>query len=106
MRKLVLFVLIVLAGCKSEENINHEINQAWLDQQIDQINKSDIKEYFYIVRAEYEGQCIVYVSNCCPMCSTTIVAYRCDGVKLENIDLTKIENHEIVWKPDNYSCSL
>jgi hypothetical protein len=107
MKKFVLCVLIVLAGCKGEENIKDQgIDQAWLDKEIDEINKSDLKQYFYIVKAKYNGQCIVYVSNCCPMCLSTIVPFTCDGTRVENVDLMKIDSHEIIWKPDNYSCSL
>jgi len=107
MKRFVLCVLVVLAGCRSEETIKDEdVNQAWLDERIAEINKSDLKKYFYIVKAEYKGQCIMYVSNCCPMCSSIILPYQCDGTKMEDVDLTKIENHEIIWKPDNYSCAL
>lgn len=105
---IVLCGLFAMFSCKQTEDCcdDADINKEWMKARIDEINNSELKQYFYIVKAEYEGECITYVNNCCPMCSTMIVPYRCDGTKMEGVDLTRITNHTTAWKPDNFSCSL
>ena len=104
---LLLLVSATLFTCKNDDCCSDpEIDEAWLNATVADIEKSSIKQYFYITRATYDGQCVVYVNNCCPMCSTALILYRCDGTKLENVDYTKIKNEAIVWHPDDFVCQL
>jgi len=80
------------------------VDQVWLDKTIADLEKSSLKEYFYIARADYEGMCVTYVNNCCPTCNTAIIVYHCDGTRFENAEVTKLKNESIVWKPDNFAC--
>lgn len=102
---LLIFLSVALIGCK-KECCDDSVDKTWLDAKIGELEKSELKEYFYIVSATYEGRCVTYVNNCCPMCATMIIVYSCDGTKLENVDLTKLINQKVAWKPDNFSCQL
>jgi hypothetical protein len=104
----VLFLVTAPAACKKDDCCDDPgVNQAWLDTTIADIEKSSIKQYFYIVRAEYEGTCVAYVNGCCPSCLMAILLYRCDdGTKIENVDVSKITNPVVIWRPENSSCDL
>ena len=109
MRSIFVILLIVgLAACRNEDCCNDAgIDQEWLSQTIANLEKSDLKQYFFIERGVYEGKCVVYVNNCCPMCNTIIILYTCNGTQLtDRPDMTKLQDVELVWKPGNFSCQL
>ncbi len=104
----VVLMTISLVACKNDDCCNDVgVDQDWLGKTKADLAKSDLSQYFFIERGVYEGKCVVYVNNCCPMCSTIIVLYTCDGTLLtDRPDMTKLKNVETVWKPDNFSCQV
>ena len=100
-----MVIITALASCKKDDCCDrYGIDKGWLDATIADIEKSSNKEYMYIVRAEYEGMCVVSVGSCCPNCLMAVNLYKCDGTKIENPDVTKIQKSVIVWQPDNSAC--
>ena len=82
-------------------------------------SSSELAIYFYITQAEYTGETIFIMRNCCPHCNTVITAYNCEGTLLgvvgQNseidaslilIDTSSILNERTIWKPVNSSCSI
>lgn len=103
---LLLFISFFLTECKKEEP-DPGVNEAWFDATIADIEKSSMASQFYIVKADYEGTCVAYVNTCCPTCLIAIIPYRCDdGTKIENPDVTKLTNHQVIWKPKNFECNV
>ncbi len=105
----ILFSVFLIAGtlayCKKDDCCDrYGIDKVWLDATIADIEKSSGKEYYYIVRAEYDGMCVAFVSSCCPNCLMATILYTCAGTKLENPDVTKLKNTVVVWTPDNSAC--
>ena len=106
---LLLLVSIILFECKKDSDPDPlaGINKTWLDATIADIEKSSIKNQSYIVRADYDGTCLVFVSNCCPNCLTALVFYRCDnGAKFDNVDVTRLKDQTTIWTPENFECLM
>jgi hypothetical protein len=111
MKKLVFILLISvsLTECRDKKDCCPDpavINPAWLNAQIISISASPIGKSMFIMRGELDGMCVVYVDNCCINCNTLIIVYRCDGTRLDNVDLTKIKNQTIAWRPNDFECKL
>jgi hypothetical protein len=111
MRALILLLLVsfALVECKKDDDPDplEGINEVWLNATIADIEKSSTKEEQYIVKADYEGTCIVYWATCCANCNWAIIPYRCDtGAKIDNVDSTKITGHTVIWKPEGSTCNF
>ncbi len=100
---VVLFTAIAFGAC--DDGNYPGINKKWLSKTIAEIEAdTSATSYQYIVRAEYEDQCVVYVESCCDLCNNSGPIYRCNGTLLENADITKIKNRTIIWQPGNSGC--
>jgi len=117
MKKLsYLIMLIFLAGFSCQEEaeeptfaacgVQNPINElTWLNERTEQP-----WEYLYITQAEYTGETIFMMKNCCPYCNTVITAYNCEGTLLgvvgqgSEIDASLILNEKTIWKPANSPC--
>lgn len=103
---LIFALFAMIVGCKDDDTARFTVDQAWMDATIADLEKSSGKEYFFIVRAEYEGNCVVFVNNCCPMCMTLITYYSCDGVELTDVDTSKLKNQTTIWTPKDFECLM
>lgn len=104
---LLLLVSITLANCRKDSDPDPlaGIDKTWLDATIADIEKSSIKNQSYIVKADYDGTCLVFVSNCCPDCATALIFYRCDnGTRFDQVDTTRLKDQTTIWKPENFEC--
>jgi hypothetical protein len=105
----ILLLSVTLFTCKDEKDCClPPVDQAWLNKTIADLEQSDesLTKFFYIVQGTYEGECVVFVNNCCPNCLTALTIYRCDGTELSNADPGKIKDPVVIWKPDNFACQL
>lgn len=103
---LLLVISLILIECKKNDP-GPVVNQEWFNATVADISKSSIGKMSYIVKADYEGTCVVYVNNCCPNCSTAIILYRCDdGTKVEDADLSKLTNQATIWQPGDSECLM
>jgi len=115
MNKVTLSFLfcIVLFSCKDKDEpvtvcgVKDPANDlAWLKAVIDDLEKSSVRQYFYVSRAEYNHTVVFTVGNCCPMCNTYTPVYKCDGTQMQNPDYSQIKNSVVIWKPDDFLCVL
>lgn len=67
-------------------------------------NSEFSRKYFYLVQADYNGQTVFYVNNCCPMCMTIIIYYDCAGNVLESVDASQVKNGRRIWMSDELEC--
>lgn len=129
MKKLsYLIMLIFLAGFSCQEKaeeptfeacgVKNPVNElTWLAEITSTSEPSGLGSYFYITQAEYSGETIFLMRNCCPYCNTVITVYNCEGTLLgvvgRNseidtdlilIDASSILNERTIWKPVNSSC--
>jgi hypothetical protein len=122
MKKLSLIIMLVLFGFSCQEKAeepsfeacgvqNPVKDLAWLAEITSSSEPSGLGSYFYITQAEYTGETIFIMRNCCPNCNTVITAYNCEGTLLgvvgpdSEINASLILNERTIWKPDNSSCS-
>ncbi len=116
-------IFLLLLACEDDTSIivcgteNPIEDIEWLSllvkeyEQLEQ-DDPDLAQYFYISQAQYEGETIIILPNCCPFCDTAIPAYNCQGDLIgvlgtsdRTIDIGLLESDIILWKPDNFSCS-
>lgn len=92
-------------ACGAEDPVDEF---TWLRAIVEDLEQSTIKEYFYVVQAEFKGNTVFYVNNCCPFCMTVIIYRDCNGNALElaNADVASLKDEKIIWKPDNFACQL
>lgn len=121
MRKIVLLICLCSFLCCDDDTVNIPIVAAcgvdnpiedlpWLRSLADEINQneSDVAPFFFIEMAEYEGETIFISNNCCPICSTIVPVYNCEGEFLsflnDKIKLTDTRNLGVIFKRDDFSC--
>lgn len=77
----------------------------WLKNKIVELENSELsRKYFYIEQADYNGQTLFYVNNCCPMCMTMIVYYNCSGEQMEGVDASQVRNGKRIWMSEELEC--
>ena len=103
---VLFFVFLLLIACKDDKELDDDTIPDWLVEKIDELEKSSIRQYFYVVSAEYNGERVFRFANCCPMCSTVYILYTVDGTEVKNADPSKVKNEKIIWKPDDFSCVM
>lgn len=94
-------------------NVNNPKTElTWLKAEVQrrQQNHTDVEKYFYIQQATYNGQTVFMYNNCCPMCSTIVPVYNCQGELLFHLGQNpeedkKIKDIKILWKPGNFACA-
>ncbi|HMJ71221.1 MAG TPA: hypothetical protein VK508_20135 [Cyclobacteriaceae bacterium] len=109
----LLFFLTILAvvSCKDKDepqvcDVEDPVNELqWLKDKAAEIQNSEFSaKYFYIEEADYNGQVVFYVNNCCPMCTTFITYYDCSGTPLEEVDASQVKNGRRIWTPEGLEC--
>ena len=123
---LLLFLSFTTAACEncdpgevvgpacSVENPVEEL--AWLRDEIQarlQQPTSEYTQYEYIAQTEYRGETVFVYGNCCPNCNTIFSVFNCSGEQIsqlgyreEDIDFGILEQAVMIWKPEDYSCTL
>lgn len=118
MKILTLYSIILslsfAISCKPDDEVsacgNDPQNIQWLNDRIAELESSEIVQYFYIERAEFQGNQIFIFNNCCPFCGTIISVYNCEGEMIgtlgTEISASKINGRKIYWKPTGFGCQL
>ena len=116
MKKLLLLLVmsVALVSCKDDndkkltkpQSLTGESLPDWMTPRIDEINNSELREYFYIVKAEYLGEKVYLFSGCCPTCLMAFIVYREDGSTIKGAEPAFVTNSTIVWKPEDFSCNV
>ena len=113
----LLMVLSMAVSCKKEvvepnKNtcgvVSPTTELDWLKQEIARRDQdtTDIKKYFYIQQGVYHGQTVFLYNNCCPYCSTIILAYTCEGELINKINLQEVTDTKVIWAPVDFECQI
>jgi hypothetical protein len=130
---MISAILLLFFACE-EPNINNCIVEkpleelVWLNSEISQIEADTLMSaYWYISTALYQGNTVFVLQDCCPVCNTVHLVFNCSGepigyirydqyrdakpIKLGEDTLAPIysdnlTNKSILWKPDNFMCTL
>ncbi len=126
---LLTFCILIFSSCQDDANVFQDDEQqplpskclagasisdmAWLQVEIQQIEQSDISEYFYISEGEIAGIAVILLENCSPFCGTIIPVYDCEGKLLgtlgngeDQIRGDELSNKRVIWQPQVFACSL
>ncbi len=112
----LLFIIFVAIGCNEPEDscfADDPLNQLdWLNEEIEDLKSNEeLSQFQYVSKAEYEGGTVFLFGNCCPYCNTATPVKNCFGQQIgfigsqeSAIDISKLENIETVWKPEDSAC--
>ena len=124
-KSLLLFsaVLLMAFSCEKEEMECNQVNACavanplqdlpWLKARIADYEQNlfGVSQYYFITQAEYEGETVFFMGNCCPVCLTAPPAVlNCKGDEVFTMgqDVGKdnsIKNKKIIWKGPNFACN-
>ncbi len=120
--KLTLILSFLLLGCTTDDDANCSFNDPvtnlpWLEQKINEIEETsgDLLQFQYVLQAVYQKNPIqreiVFVfGNCCPVCSTVVPVYNCNGMLLGvlglDVDSSAVFDYKVIWSPENFECVL
>jgi hypothetical protein len=108
---IVALIALALSCCDEEEgplicgyeNPIHDL--PWLKAKAEEIQDSDfMRRYFYIMQADYNGEAIFYVNNCCPTCDAAPFYYNCAGERIDPIDHSQVKTWKRIWAPEELEC--
>ena len=119
-RHITLVLLLVLTFACREDAPNQTClvknpveNLDWLMVAIDDMSKSSLSQYQYVMQATYKSQTVFIFGNCCPFCNTITPVYNCSGDRLgyigtgsNDIDANLLDQDVVIWKPDNSACNF
>ncbi len=114
------FIILIALNfsCKEEEDyvcsVKNPIKDlTWLADDIKILNQGSLSQYFYVSWAIYESNPVFIYGNCCPNCNTITPVYDCSGNNIgvigdgdEDIPLSIRDNEIIIWRADNFACSI
>jgi hypothetical protein len=110
-RLLIFALFVAVVSCKDNDapnvcHVDDPVNDLeWLKTKIDELENSEFsRKYFYVEQAEYNGQTIFYINNCCPMCMTMLVYYDCSGNAIESVDNSQVKNGKRIWMSEDLEC--
>jgi len=126
MKRILLFATLISLmafSCEKDETtnmlvsgntctVNNPVEElAWLKAEIQhrEQSPSEFEKYFDIQQAEYNQQTVFIYNSCCPVCTTSVPVYNCQGELLfygidKPQEAKKIKNIKIIWQPKDYAC--
>ena len=115
------FLLFIMTSCNYSDkddynntcNVSNPIeNLSWLKDKILELEQTSLYESgeIYISQANYNGNTIFIMGNCCAVCNTIVPIYNCKGESIgyigdDTFDSTILEKDVIIWKPENFICN-
>lgn len=115
------FLLFMMTSCNNTDNddINNTCNVSnpiedltWLKDKITELEQTSSYESgeIYISQANYNGNTIFIMGNCCAACNTIVPIYNCEGESIGYIgdntfDTNLLNKDVIIWKPENFICN-
>lgn len=119
-----MVISLSIISCKNDDdNLNNTCSVAnpiedldWLKEKIEELEQSSLFESgeIYISQANYNGNTIFILGNCCALCNSVISVYDCEGELIarlgyddENdfvINFDIFERDTIIWSPPNFTC--
>jgi hypothetical protein len=94
-------------------NVSNPIEDlTWLKDKITELEQTSSYESgeIYISQANYNGNTVFIMGNCCAVCNTIVPIYNCEGESIgyigdDTFDSTILEKDVIIWKPENFVCN-
>lgn len=128
---IIATLLVLLFSCRQDATLNNCVVKdpieelTWLNTMIRGIQADTLlSAYFYFSTAEYRGNTVFVLENCCLMCNTIEIVYNCsgkatgyitenrsarpfilDGEAVVPINSEILKNKTILWKPDHFKCN-
>jgi len=117
-----------VSNCENTCSVIDPIEELeWLRTEINGIgltSNDSITIYFYATMANYNGNTVFMIKNCCPFCNTTppiikncngeILGYLSEtegsfsqnGASIKSVNPNKLQCDQIIWKPDGFACNV
>ena len=124
MKKILLqtiLLLFLISSCNNTDNddknntcnVSNPIEDlTWLKDKITELEQTSSYESgeIYISQANYNGNTVFIMGNCCAVCNTIVPIYNCEGESIgyigdDTFDSTILEKDVIIWKPENFVCN-
>ena len=115
------FLLFIMTSCNYSDNddnnntcnVSNPIEDlTWLKDKITELEQTSSYESgeIYISQANYNGNTVFIMGNCCAVCNTIVPIYNCEGESIgyigdDTFDSTILEKDVIIWKPENFVCN-
>ncbi|CAN0602578.1 unnamed protein product [Ectocarpus sp. 12 AP-2014] len=96
-----------ITACGTENPIE---DLPWLKTLVNELKEeqSEVAEFFFIEIAEYKGETIFISNNCCPICSTVIPIYDCNGDFLgflnDEIKTNELRSTQTIFNREDFPC--
>lgn len=66
--------------------------------------------YCYVVQGKYKNRTVFRFEDCNPVIDKAVFTLNCDGNSIESTEESfstqDIKNLTIIWKPENFACSV
>ena len=115
------FLLFIMTSCNYSDNddknntcnVSNPIEDlTWLKDKITELEQTSSYESgeIYISQANYNGNTVFIMGNCCAVCNTIVPIYNCEGESIgyigdDTFDSTILEKDVIIWKPEYFVCN-
>lgn len=110
-----IFLITSIIACDKKEETNNadlvcnvsnpiqELN--WLSEKI---NANQHDEYYFVVKALYNGETVFYSGNCNPAINYASILQNCEGERLglTNEFQNELTEKVILWKHENSQCNF
>ncbi|HMP99654.1 MAG TPA: hypothetical protein PKC24_07725, partial [Cyclobacteriaceae bacterium] len=115
---LLFFILLCSGSCSDDHDqhcgVDNPIEDlSWLAERVEEIEDSELAEFFYITKASYKLKTVFIIKNCCPFCASVYSVHDCSGKYLGNIgtgkndiDQSKLKNETLIWEHTNTGCNV
>jgi hypothetical protein len=111
---IILSTLCFLISCHEEKDpgsVENPVKELpWLVDRIQELENSELGQYFYFTQAKYGNETVFILGNCCPMCDSNIPVYNCSGEQIGivygDIPETILDNDILIWKSTNSTCTI
>jgi hypothetical protein len=115
MKNIWHFCSLLIFACSCSSNVDNEpcnvadpLNDLpWLKAKVQELEQHDLREYFYVDKAYYNGIMVFVFADCCPTCNTVMPMYNCEGEFVKNftMDLPLVKRQRI-WTPEDSACPV
>ena len=82
----------------------------WLNELTQDVNNSQLSQFFYLVAGEYQGEQVFIARNCCPNCGSVETVYSCSGQELGSFGFdilpSEITREQVIWRGANFQCGV
>ena len=115
----LVLVFIYIVSCGNDDNsiintcsvANPLEELEWLKKIIEDIEQSTLVDDVFISQANYKGETVFIIGNCCDLCNSVIPVYNCTGDLInilgcsnEQINFNILNRDTVIWNSENFLC--